>query len=178
MAAAKCCRWPKTRSEAPWPSFAASKAVFDRVVPYQTTSEDLRGLIIDPAITPSPQILTCPDIVSLFMPNSSFSLKDMDRGLRDCVADSSKCLAYQFRLERMEARRQGNFILDVLSFVRRTHQTGWRFNALVVIVDDVVVYKLCGGTPRVDEHLYRRNPLGPLQEPAEMVRDAGVISIL
>lgn len=168
----------KVRSEARWPTFAASKVVFDQIVPYQTTREDLRALHIDPLTAPNVQILAYPEIMKMFMPNASFSVQEMDQGLRDCVADSANCIAYQLQLERMDARRHGNFILDLLGFVRQTHQIGWRFTSLVVMVDDVVVHKIYGGTPLVDEHLYRRSPLGPVQDPAEMVKDAAILSIM
>ncbi|MFU8819048.1 MAG: hypothetical protein ACNA74_04900 [Desulfurivibrio sp.] len=168
----------KVRSEARWPSFAASKGVFDQIIPYQTTREDLRVLHIDPLTTPNIQILSYPEIMKMFMPNASFSVQEMDQGLRDCVADSANCMAYQLQLESMDSRRHGNFVLDLLGFVRQTHQIGWRFTSLLVMVDDVVVHKIYGGTPKVDEHLYRRNPFGPVQDPAEMVKDATILSIM
>ena len=41
--------------------------------------------------------------------------------------------------------------------------SGWTFNALVIMVDDGVVFTVFGGQPRILEHEVIRNPLGPLQ---------------
>lgn len=157
----------KTHTETPWTSFDQVKTTFDRIVPYETTTEELRELLFDPELTPNIRILTYPDIINMFMPNPSLTLEHMDRGLRDCVGDSVNCMAYQLNLQNLDARRHGNVLLDLFRFKRQTHQTGWRFTSLVVMVDGTVVYKVWGGTRRVDEHLYQRNPLGVLQDPAE-----------
>jgi hypothetical protein len=42
--------------------------------------------------------------------------------------------------------------------------TGWRFNALILFVDDLVVYRSWGGQPAVNEVEVTSNPLGPLQD--------------
>jgi len=41
--------------------------------------------------------------------------------------------------------------------------TGWKFGALIVVIDNKVVYKQWSGSPRIEETDLRRNPLGPLQ---------------
>jgi hypothetical protein len=138
----------------------------------------LQELHFDPSQTPNIQIMTYPEIIQLFMPNSSFDLREMDPGLRLCVAESANCQAFQLNLHRLESERHGNVFLDLFRFKRQTHQTGWRFTSLVVLVEDQVVYKLWGGVPRVDEHLYQKNPLGPLQEPADTARDAALFGVL
>jgi hypothetical protein len=68
------------------------------------------------------------------------------------------------RPTRLEARRHGNFFLDFLSFRRQTETTGWRFEALVVVVGHRVAYKLWEGNPAVLSRQDRIQPLGPLQE--------------
>ena len=55
---------------------------------------------------------------------------------------------------------------DFTNFSRRSETTGWRFNALVLLVNDVVVYRAWGGQPRVMEVEISTNPLGPLQDMA------------
>jgi hypothetical protein len=42
-------------------------------------------------------------------------------------------------------------------------QTGWKFDAIIVLVNDVVVYKLSSGTPSVDVNELAVKPLGPAQ---------------
>ena len=60
--------------------------------------------------------------------------------------------------------RTGNFFADFFNFRRRSLTTGWRFNALILIVNDVVVYRAWGGQPSVNELEVINNPLGPLQD--------------
>lgn len=58
----------------------------------------------------------------------------------------------------------GNFFADFANFSRHSVTTGWRFNALILRVHDVVVYRAWGGKPNVNEVEHHTNPLGPLQD--------------
>jgi hypothetical protein len=60
-------------------------------------------------------------------------------------------------------KRIGNFWLDSLNFKREAVTKGWSVEALLVFVDDLLVYELVGGQPTINEYEVRRNPLGPLQ---------------
>jgi hypothetical protein len=42
--------------------------------------------------------------------------------------------------------------------------TGWEFNAFIVLKNDLVVYKISGGKPKIDELVDQKKPLGPLQD--------------
>lgn len=66
-------------------------------------------------------------------------------------------------MEKLHRQRVGSFWLDSLNFRRETVTTGWRVQALLVFVDDALVYQLVGGQPTILERELRRNPLGPLQ---------------
>lgn len=168
----------KSRHESPWENFEQAKEVFDRITPYQTTREELRAMRIDPMQTPNIQILSYVDIIKMFMPNSSITIANLEPGLRECVEAASKCQALQVNLQRITSERHGNVLLDLFRFKRQSHQTGWQFSAVVVMVKDTVVYKIWGGTPQINEHIYRKNPLGPLQEPADVARDAALVGTM
>jgi hypothetical protein len=60
----------------------------------------------------------------------------------------------------------------MFNFQRTTIKTGWNFTSLILIHEDVVVYKLWSGTPVVDEASSSSNPLGPLQSSGDLGRDA------
>ena len=60
--------------------------------------------------------------------------------------------------------RTGNFFADLITYKQRTETKGWRFNALILYVDDMVVYRSWGGQPKVDELDVATRPLGPFQE--------------
>ena len=57
----------------------------------------------------------------------------------------------------------GNLFLDLFKFERKEVETGWYFNALIVIDHDIAVYKIWSGVPIIDQEKSRKNPLGPLQ---------------
>lgn len=166
----------KSNIDSPWETFEQAKAAFDNIIVHETTREELTALHFDPFKTPNIEILTYLDIIQRFMPNSSITKEDIDAGLRTCIAAKNNCQAYEIALHKIKSQRYGNLFLDLFKFKRRAHQTGWNFSALIVIKDDVVVYKLWGGKPQIDETLYQKNPLGPLQEPASVAEDAAIIS--
>ena len=69
----------------------------------------------------------------------------------------------------LKRNRYGNFWADLFNFKRKTDIVGWRFNAVLLITGDVVVYKLTGGQPTIHEHEESNNPLGPLQSAGEAI---------
>lgn len=165
----------RTTDESPWGTFDQAKEAFDRIVPFETSRQDLRELGFDPYRTANITILNYLAIIEKFMPNQNITKEDLDSGLRNCIDSKTACVAYELKLQNLKSRRQGNLFLDLFRFRRQAHQSGWRFSAFIVLVDDRVVYKLWDGTPIIDAEVYKRNPLGPLQEPAELASDAALI---
>jgi hypothetical protein len=78
--------------------------------------------------------------------------------------------ACPWRSERIHRKRTGSAFLDLLNFRRRTHETGWKFKALFVIHHNLVVYKLWSGIPKIDRRSGAENPLGPIQEPTDVIK--------
>jgi CelD/BcsL family acetyltransferase involved in cellulose biosynthesis len=91
------------------------------------------------------------------------TLDDVDQGVRECLSARQLCRAFEVTRTSMQKRRTGNAALDVMRFQRETHTTGWRFNGLILIKDDLVVYKLAGGQPLVHLIEEQRDALAPLQ---------------
>lgn len=145
----------------PWNSFDEAKLAFDQIVINKTNKEELKKLGFDPFTTPNINILTYLDIAGT-MP--SLKEEEWDKGLLKCVKAAFKCSGYDIEPKYLKRQRYGNFWLDLLNFRRKTKVTGWKFKALVVIVDDIVVYKLWGGNPSVKQDRDETNPLGPLQD--------------
>ncbi len=165
----------KTTDESRWESFDQVKASFDLIVPFATTKNDLQQLGFDPYQTANIQILNYLAIIAKFMPNTNITKADLPPGLQGCVEATDSCIAYELKTQNLKSQRQGNLFLDLLRFKRQAHQTGWRFTAFIVLVEDLVVYKLWDGQPRIEGEVYKKNPLGPLQEPADLVTDAAVV---
>lgn len=150
-------------------SFAAAQQAFDRIVPYRTAVDELKPLGFDPAGSRNVKLIPYPDSVSRLAPNASVALVDLDPGIRDCILARMACQTYEFRLEHESRERKGNFLLDFLNFDRTSYVTGWRFEALVVVRDGIVLFRTFGGEPSNDRVERRVNPLGPLQSSGESV---------
>lgn len=146
-----------------WGSFEEARRAIDRIVPHVTRRPELAAAGIDPFISPAITILTYSDIVQRFSGGAILKPEDLDPGVRQCLAASKACYGYAVNVRHLHRDRIGNFWLDSLNFKREVEITGWTFNALIVLVDDLVVYTLHGGQPKVHEFETVRNPLGPLQ---------------
>ena len=156
---------PKARTEvsSPWTTFEAAREAIDRIEPYRTTVADLRAAGIDPYVDSNVQLLTFSDVMLRF-PAAIGSYARLDQGLRECLEAGKSCRGYAINAKDVKRERIGDFWLDALSFRRVVEVTGWSFNALVLLVDDKVVYTLYGGQPKVHEIETTRQPLGPVQD--------------
>jgi hypothetical protein len=153
----------KEATASPWATYREAQAAFDRIIPGKTTAEDLRELSLDPETVPNIAILNYSDVLRRFMLNQSVTLSDLDRGVQECVMAKTVCRGLEINQRLVKKHRNGSFWLDLLGFKRETHTEGWRFNALVLLKDGVVVYKLTGGQPVIQESEHTQNPLGPVQ---------------
>ncbi len=157
-----------------WADFDTAKQNFNRVVPYETTKDQLVGLDLDPISNPNISILNYSDVIRRFIPSSAVDADNLDRGISECIAVKNDCTAYEVDVKTLKKKRTGNFWLDALSFKRTTDITGWRFTGLLVLKGDLVVYKLWGGQPSIQEAEQTRNPLGPFQGFTESAAKAAV----
>ncbi len=165
----------KTTDESRWESFEQVKSSFDLIIPLETTKTDLQRLGFDPYQTSNIQILNYLAIIAKFMPNTNITIADLPPGLQGCVEAKDTCVAYEMKIQNIKSQRHGSLFLDLFRFKRQAHQSGWRFSAFIVLVDDLVVYKLWDGQPRIEGEVFKKNPLGPPQEPADLATDAAVV---
>jgi len=156
----------KQTTTSPWKSFDEAKEAFDKITPYKTTFEELKQMGFDPFSTPNIKILNYLDIArdSLFIKK-----EDIDEGIQECIRAKTDCRAYEFEPQIIKKRRYGNFWLDFFNFKRKINESGWKFKAFIIVVNNTVVYKLWGGNPSVNEEKEIKNPLGPLQDAGEML---------
>lgn len=147
-----------------WKTWGDMTTAFDKIQPQKTTLGDLENLGFDPAVTPNIKIMPYIDIVPMFMPNPNIHLKDLPVGVQLYVESKQGNCAYLVEIENVHEKRHGNIFLDVFSFKRQTHQSGWRFRGLILIKDDKVVYTLSSGEPDISTENCKVRPLGPFQE--------------
>ena len=147
----------------PWRSFADAQKVFQSIQPYKTTRTDLKSMGLDLETHPNITLLNYSDVIRRFVPPVTVDGYRIDKGVADCIASNHHCRAYEIDHKSLKRDRYGNFWADFFNFRRLTKTTGWTFNAVVLLKDDVVVYALTGGQPLVQENESKKNPLGPLQ---------------
>jgi hypothetical protein len=146
----------------PWQTYQEAQNTFDKIIPGETTVGELKLLQLDPELQPNIQVLNYSDVQRRFIMNPSFTMDDLDAGVRECIAAKTVCKGYEINQKSVKKQREGNVVADVLGFYRETHITGWRFNGLLLLKNGVVIYKLTGGQPVILEHEQQKNPLGPV----------------
>jgi hypothetical protein len=154
----------KSIAESRWETFEGVHADYEKVIPQQSTTNDLKELGFDPYLMPNIKILNYIDLVQRFLPNASVSKEDLPKPVRLALEAKDAARAYEVDLESIKTKRFGNAFLDVFSFRRRARTTGWNYKALFVLKDDLVVYKLWSGAPNINKLSDKKRPLGPLQE--------------
>ena len=150
-------------------SFEAAQQAFERIEPFKTPASELKRMGFDTAGNRNVTLIPYPNLVSRLAPNASIAVVDLEPGIRECILSSKACMTYEFHFAREARRRSGNFLLDFLNFSRTTTVTGWRFDALVVVRDGVVLFRNFGGEPNIHRIERRVNPLGPLQATGEAI---------
>ncbi len=147
----------------PWHSFQEVQDVFDKIVPNKTTVGDLKKMGLEPSVNPNITILNYSDILRRFIPSPSINAQDLDEGVKDCISAKIECIGFEINQSTTKRARYGNFWADFLDFKRKVDVVGWRFDGVILIKNNVVVYKLSGGEPSIHQFEENRNPLGPLQ---------------
>lgn len=162
------CSFLLSRNEAntrsPWRTFGEAQSAFEHITPGNTPTEALAGLGFDPRQNPNVRILTYLDVQQRFMANPSITKADLDPAVRAYLDHREQGQAWEVEANEVKTKRYGNALLDVTGFVKKTHETGWHFKGLLLILDGRVVYKLASGQPNLDRYEKRTRPLGPLQE--------------
>lgn len=156
---------PKSRNESPtFQSFDEARQAVEAIVPMQSHLASLREMKLDPANQPNTVLLSYADIVKRVVNGSVLSKTDLAPGLVMCINAQDACRGWELNISQIHKNRTGGFWSDFFNFRRHAVTTGWRFNALILLVDDVVVYRAWGGQPDIHEVDIKQNPLGPLQE--------------
>jgi CRISPR/Cas system Type II protein with McrA/HNH and RuvC-like nuclease domain len=153
----------KQTTESPWQTFEDAKKAFDEIEPQKTTREDLKKLGFDPFQTANVKLITYLELIQRFMPNQSIQMSDLDQGVQACLKARELCQGYEISPQMLNSKRYGNAALDLLNFRRKQMTIGWKFKALIVLNEGLVVHKVWGGEPNVAEYEDKKNPLGPLQ---------------
>jgi hypothetical protein len=145
-------------------SFDEARSTIEALVPMQTRREALDNGLFGPIHHPNTTVLNHGDVVRRFVPTGLLTREDLDPGILRCIEARDACSGMEMVSSHIERARTGNFFTDFSNFRRQTETRGWRFNAIVLLVNDIVVYRTWGGQPVVHEIEVSTNPLGPLQD--------------
>jgi len=146
-----------------WTSYDDAVKSLSAIEPYTATRRQVHAEGLDPDVNSAITVLHFGDVLQRFSAAALIKPEDVDRGIRDCLRAGKQCSGYAISVKKIDSKRVGNFWLDSLNFERETITTGWGVDALLVFVDDLLVYELIGGRPTIDEYEVVRNPMGPLQ---------------
>ncbi len=153
-----------------WEDFDTAKANYGKIFPGKTTIEELNQIGFDPYRVPNIRILNATDTTNIFLSNPSIRVQDLDPGVQKCFEMKTRCTSYRIEPAIQDSKRIGNFWLDLFTFKRHTVVTGWEFRGLIILVDNVVVYKDPeGGRPTIHTEDVQIKPLGPLQDAATVL---------
>lgn len=156
-------------NELPWNSYEQAQQAFDSITPEKTTLADLQMLGILPERTPNVALLNHSDVVRRLAITSAMDMQLLAPPVQRCLAALTSCHAYEIEQKHLNRQRHGNFLMDFLNFRRQTNVSGWQFNALIIMQDDLVAYKLWSGKPHFLQQEEERTPLGPLQSLGTML---------
>ena len=166
---------PSSHSEvaSPWTSFAQARGAIERIAPGRSTAEELRAAGIDPFTSNNVQLMSYSDVLLRFPNVGAFD--QLDEGLKRCLGAGKACTGYSIVAGDKVQDRVGNFWLDMFGFKRVVEVTGWNFNAIVLLVDERVVYTLYGGQPNMRGKETASQPLGPVQNVGEALSIGSVM---
>ncbi|HEY9104561.1 hypothetical protein [Chitinimonas sp.] len=152
----------KSVEKSAWQSYEDAEAAMNRIQPRRTKLDDLRRMGFDPQTGTNIATLSYADILRRFSAGDGSNVQ-LDKGVRSCLALPAECSGIEVNASGEYRERIGSFWPDFLNFRREWRTTGWRFNAIILLKSNVVVYRTWGGKPNIDKLDKTNNPLGPLQ---------------
>lgn len=150
-------------TKTPWRTYADAEAMYAKIIPAKTTLPELKTMGIDPEKTANVALLSHADLLHRLVAMKDFGASMLDPALAECVASRQACFAYELEQTVIDRKHYGNFWMDFMNFRQQIEVTGWQFNAIILISNDMVIYKLWSGKPMIKRTEEERNPLGPLQ---------------
>lgn len=145
-----------------WTDYGAASSAFSSIVHGTTRLSEIQTTGFDIFNGANIKTLNFLDVQEMFLSHPSLELEDLPKGVRDCLEAQDHCDAYLLSVERLKSERYGSFWADLFGFRKKTHHTGWKYEVLLVVIDDIVVYALESGIPNIDRREVEKNPLGPL----------------
>lgn len=166
MATTSCATWlPEAHTDTTsFQTFDEARVAIEALVPRKSDLSSVEKNGFNAKTHPNTTILTHADVARRFLPSSLLRREDLDPGILACLEARDACRGIEVAAAKIFRQRKGSFWADFFNFQRRTETSGWRINAIVLLVNDLVVYRAWSGQPVINEMEIARNPLGPFQD--------------
>ena len=152
----------ETVGDVGWKNYLEAEQFFNRIKQGETTVIDLSKNGLDLKTSKNVVVLDRTTLLALFMANIPGSFEYLDDAERLCLRASENCTPYVFRKDETREEGKGSLLLRLLNFKKESTVRGWNVEILLLVLNDVVVYKQIKGTPNGTERSkIERRPLGP-----------------
>ena len=153
----------QTVGDVDWKNYAEAEKFYNKIKRGETTVGDLSTLGLNLKVSKNVVILDRTSLLALFMANVPGSFEYIDDSVKQCLKSGESCTPYIFRKDESKEEGTGSLILRMLNFKKESVIRGWSVEMLVLVHNNVVVYKQIKGTPNGTERTKQeRHPLGPL----------------
>jgi hypothetical protein len=155
----------KTKSK--WGNYIDISNSYDSIVADETDIKELQKIGFHPSSTSNIKIINYLDVANMFAANDNIVI---DKQIIKCINAGNRCFGYDLQLEKINRDRYGNVFLDIFGFRKNTKETGWNFRAVILMLDNVVIYKLRSSQPNILKLEEKKIPLGPLQNSEDVLK--------
>jgi hypothetical protein len=130
----------------------------------RTHVNDLPAIGFDTKTTPNIEVLSYAEIVDRFLPSETITMEHLPKSVQQCIEAQYHCSAYVFHLRNSHTEHSSSVVPDLLEIERDTVKRGWSADVVLLVQDDLVVYKVISGSPNSEDQHDRSQPLGPFQD--------------
>jgi hypothetical protein len=139
-------------------------ASYDDVNLGKTRLADLPAIGFGTKTTPNIEVLSYAEIVDRFLPSETITMEHLPPSVQHCIEAQYRCSAYVFHLRNSRTDHSGSVVPDLLQIEQDTVKSGWSAEVVLLLQDDLVVYKVISGRPNAQDRHNKSQPLGPLQD--------------
>lgn len=153
----------ETVGDVGWKNYAEAEKFYNEIRRGVTTVDDLSTLGLNLKTSKNVMILDRTTLLALFMANVPGSFEYIDDAVKQCLKFSESCTPYVFRKDESKEEGKGSLLLRMLNFKKESIVRGWNVEMLILVHNNLVVYKQIKGTPNgTERNKLEKHPLGPL----------------
>ncbi|MBF0178320.1 MAG: hypothetical protein HQL63_15970 [Magnetococcales bacterium] len=128
---------------------AQLRMAFDKIVPHQTSTEDLKTLGFDPATSANIRVLNWMEVAQYFHVDlKNHAGQEMaDPGIRYCIHSKKYCHGYLISIADDKQSHAGRPLSNSANAERQSDSAGINHMASILIKNDLVIFKKWDGLP-------------------------------